>query len=140
MIKEKFTTKVSTKPLRKKSDRFPFSKPVEFTNIPLSQVPSKSFKEDIAKSKFHSKKSSNKPTNKSTCTYAQASSANVCVMRCFGHQQFLFYFLLFFWLYRDFVFLFFFLFLLDNEEAHDNVVIWHVTQCDIIGLECGRRI
>ena len=68
MTKEEFTTKVSTKPLRKKSDRFSLSKPVEFTNIPLPQVPSRPSKKDMAKSKFHSKKSSNKPANKPTHT------------------------------------------------------------------------
>jgi len=68
MTKEEFTTKVSTKPLRKKSDRFSLSKPVEFTNIPLPQVPPRLSKKDMAKSKFHSKKSSNKPANKPTHT------------------------------------------------------------------------
>lgn len=77
MIKEEFTTKVPTKPLGKKSDRFPLSKSIEFTNIPLPQVFLRSSKEDMAKSKFHDKKSSDKPTNKPTCTYAQASSVNV---------------------------------------------------------------
>jgi len=76
MIKEKFTTKVSTKPL-KKLDRFPPSKPVEFTNIPLSHISPRPSKEDMAKSKFHGKKSSNKPANKPTHNYTQASSMNV---------------------------------------------------------------
>ena len=48
-----------------------------------------------------------------------------------------FYFI--FWLYRDFVF-FSFSFLLDDEEAYDIAVTWHVTWCDIIGLEGGGRI
>ena len=43
-----------------------------------------------------------------------------------------------FWLYRDFVF--FFLLFLDNEEAHDTEVTWHVTWCDVIDLESSRRI
>ena len=45
-----------------------------------------------------------------------------------------FYFLLFFWLYRDFFFL------LDDEEAHDIAVTWHVTWCDVISLEHGGKI
>jgi len=72
MIKEKFTTKVSTKSLGKKSDRFPLSEPIEFTYIPLPQVLSRPFRKDMAKSKFYGKKSSNKPANKSAHTYAQA--------------------------------------------------------------------
>ena len=70
MIKEEFTTKVPTKPLGKKSDRFSLSKPVEFTKIFLPQVLSRPFKEDMAKLKFHSKKSSNKLVNKPIHTYA----------------------------------------------------------------------
>ena len=50
-----------------------------------------------------------------------------------------FYFLLL--LFSDFIgILFSFSFLLDNEEAHDTAVTWHVTWCDVIGLEGGGRI
>ena len=31
-------------------------------------------------------------------------------------------------------------FILDNKEAHDIAVTWHVTWYNIIGLEHGRRI
>jgi len=49
-----------------------------------------------------------------------------------------FYFL---FLFSDFIgILFYFVFFLDNEEAHDNEVTWHVTWCDVIGLEGGKRI
>ena len=52
-----------------------------------------------------------------------------------------FYFL--FLLFSDFIgilFSFSFSFLLDKEEAHDTEVTWHVTWCDVIGLEDGGRI
>ena len=45
--------------------------------------------------------------------------------------------------FSDFIlilFSFLFDFLLDNEEACDIAVTWHVTWCDIIGLEHSRRI
>ena len=62
------------------------------------------------------------------------------VMECFGHQHFSFLLSIF----LDFIFLFFwisFSFLFsDNEESCDIAVTWHVTWCDIIGLEGGRRI
>ena len=32
---------------------------------------------------------------------------------------------------------FVFVFVLDDEEAHDTAVTWHVTWCDIIGPEHG---
>jgi len=59
----------------------------------------------------------------------------------FGHEQFLFSSSFIFWLYRNFVFFFFFFsFLLDDEEVCDTAVTWHITWCDVIGLEDGERI
>ena len=52
-----------------------------------------------------------------------------------------FYFL--FLLFSDFIgilFSFSFSFLLDDEEAYDTAVTWHVTWGDVIGLEGGGRI
>ena len=46
-----------------------------------------------------------------------------------------FYFLLF----SDFIGIFFF-FLLDNEEAHDMAVTWYVTWCDVTSLEHDGRV
>ena len=61
------------------------------------------------------------------------------VIECFGHWQFLFYFILFFWFYINFVFLFF-SFLSDDEEACDMEVTWQVTWCDVISLEHSGRV
>jgi len=49
---------------------------------------------------------------------------------------FYFIFLILYW----FCFSFVFLFLLNNEEAHNATITWHVTWCDIIGLEHDGRI
>ena len=52
-------------------------------------------------------------------------------------------FLFLFFYFSDFILIFFFfsfLFLLDDEEAHDTTVTWHVTWCDVIGLEHGGRV
>ena len=52
-------------------------------------------------------------------------------------------FIFLFFYFSDFIlilFSYFFIFLLDNEEAHDTTVTWQVTWCDAIGLEHGGRI
>jgi len=50
-----------------------------------------------------------------------------------------FYFLLL--LFSDFIeILFSFSFILDDEEAGDTAVTWHVTWCDVIGLKDSGRI
>ena len=54
----------------------------------------------------------------------------------FFYLFFLILYFFFFWI----SFLFSFIFLLDDEEAYDIAVTWHVTWCDVIGLECSRRI
>ena len=48
--------------------------------------------------------------------------------------SFIFYFYFFF----SFIFIFLY-FTLDDEEACDTAVIWHVTWGDVISLEYGRR-
>jgi len=64
--------------------------------------------------------------------------------RCYGTLwtlTFFFFFYLFFLILYFFSFEFLFLFLFsDNEEAHDIAVTWHVTWCDVIGLEHSKRI
>jgi len=50
----------------------------------------------------------------------------------------LFYFI--FLISYQFCFSFFLFLILDDEETHDIVVIWHVTWCDVIGLEHGGNI
>jgi len=40
---------------------------------------------------------------------------------------------------NNFLFFFSFILFLDDEKAHDIAVTWHVTWCDIIGLEHGER-
>ena len=60
------------------------------------------------------------------------------IIECFGHWQFLFYFILFFWFHINFTFLFFLI--LDNEVAHDTAITWHITWCNIIDLEHSERI
>ena len=42
-------------------------------------------------------------------------------------------------IFLDFIFLFLFLFS-DDEEARDIAVTWHITWCDVIDLECSRKI
>ena len=52
-------------------------------------------------------------------------------------------FIFLFFYFSDFILIFFFfsfISLLDNEEAHDTTVTWHVTWCDVIGLEHGGRV
>ena len=51
----------------------------------------------------------------------------------------LFFLSFIFWFYIDFLFLFLF-FILDNKEACDTIVTWHVTWCDVISLEYSKRI
>ena len=66
--------------MNKKSDRFPPSKPVEFTNIPLLMNSSKSPKEGEAKLKSNNKPVNDKSNNSSpkpAHTYIQALSANI---------------------------------------------------------------
>jgi len=46
----------------------------------------------------------------------------------------------FLWFYINFVFFSFLIFFWNDEVVHDIAVTWHVTWCDIIGLEHGRRI
>ena len=59
------------------------------------------------------------------------------VMRYLNINNFYFYFSLF----SDFILIFFFFFfILYDEEACDIIVTWHVTWCDIIGLEHGGRV
>ena len=61
----------------------------------------------------------------------------ICYETLWTEIIFIFIFLLF----SDFIgILFSFSFLLDNEEACDTAVTWHVTWCDVIGLEGGGRI
>ena len=80
-IKEEFTTRVPSAPTNRRSDRFPPTKPVEFTNIPPPLNPTKLPKEGGTKPKLNGKPINDKPTNispKPARTYTQASSANIC--------------------------------------------------------------
>ena len=61
------------------------------------------------------------------------------VMRCLD-LEFLFYFILFFWMYNNFLFYFDSLFFIDNEEACDIEVTWLITWCNVRSLEDGRRV
>jgi len=79
-IKEKFTIRVLSAPMDRKSVRFPPFKPVKFTNIPLPMNLSKLPKEERAKPKSNKKPVNDKSNNSSlkpACTYAQASSTNI---------------------------------------------------------------
>ena len=54
-------------------------------------------------------------------------------------------FIFLFFYFSDFILIFFFFsfllfFFWTMKKAHDTAVTWHVTWCDIIGLECSRRI
>ena len=51
-----------------------------------------------------------------------------------------FYFLFFYFSILLFFFFCFFFFLKNDEEAHDNEVIWQVTWCDITSLEHDGRV
>ena len=64
-IKEEFTIKVPSAPMNKKSDRFPPSKPMEFTNIPLPTNSSKLPKEEGVKPKSNNKPVNDKSNNSS---------------------------------------------------------------------------
>ena len=78
------------------------------------------------------------------CTYVSKRDMSLNQLDCYGTLwtlTFFFSFYLFFLILYFFSFEFFFLFLFsDDEEARDIAVTWHVTWCDIIGLEHSRRI
>ena len=79
-IKEEFTIRVLSVPMNRKSDRFPSSKPMEFTNIPLPTNSSKSSKEGEVKLKSNNKPVNDRSNNSSpkpAHTYAQALSTNI---------------------------------------------------------------
>ena len=70
--------------------------------------------------------------------FFSSPSIAIIVMGCWNTNNFYFYFLLFFWFYIDFLFLFFLFWTM--KKACDTTVTWHVTWCNIIGLEHSKRI
>ena len=60
---------------------------------------------------------------------------------CYGMFWTEIIFIFLFFLFSDFIrILFSFSFLLNDEEACDTAVTWHITWCDVIGLKGGGRI
>jgi len=78
------------------------------------------------------------------CNHLGITPIQLSLLWCYGMLwtlTFFFFFYLFFLILYFFSFEFLFLFLFsNNEEAHDIAITWHVTWCDVIGLEHSKRI
>ena len=66
----------------------------------------------------------------------EMKKAGVKYYKMLGPQQIFILFYFIFWLYNNFLLIFF----INNEEACDIEVTWLITWCDIRGLEDGRRV
>jgi len=80
LIKNEFTTKVTTPNKGKKINNSPPTKPVNFFKLPLSQLPPRPSKKVLEKSKFHGKNTPSKGKKAEVTTkpsYTQISSKNI---------------------------------------------------------------
>ena len=77
LIKEEFSSKVSMLSKDRKSNKFSPLKLVEFTKLPFSQLPLRSSREVLEKSKFYRKNVPGKQANTTKLLYIQVSSKNI---------------------------------------------------------------